>query len=101
MSLVNSDETPVAAVCALEKLDVRRAQEQVLQHGVVRQEQMRWRVSHLRAAQELIGQPGLAGIQNRECLGCFSRRVRCVTDIAAEGDMRCGGKDLSKPLDLI
>jgi hypothetical protein len=44
-----------AAVLALEQLDVRRAQQQVLKHRVVGEQQVRRAVAHLLAAEQLAG----------------------------------------------
>ena len=61
--LVEHDEPPVPAVLSLEQFHVGRAEQQVLEHRVVGEQQVRRVVAHLLTAEQLVRQPWLARVQ--------------------------------------
>src|SRR5947209_5798423 len=101
MRLVQDYEMPVPAVCPLEQVDISRTQEQVLQHRVVREQQMRWCGSHLSPAEQLIWQPRFARIEQAEGLLSLASAFTGVSDVAAESDMRRGCQHLPEPFELV
>ena len=89
------------AIGTLEQVDVGGAQQQVFEHGVVGQQQVRRRGPHLGAAKQLVGQPGLTRIEHCELLRSLARRLGGVTNVAAEGEVGGMCQQLAEPLDLV
>ena len=84
-----------------EELDVPRTQEEVFEHGVVGEEDMGRVRLHLLAAELLVGQQCLTGMEGLEVpLGVFCR-VLGLPGVAPEGDLGDVGQECSEPLELV
>ena len=101
MRLIEHDEPPVPAVLALEQIDIRRAQQQVLQHRVVGEQQVRRAVPHLLPAEQLAGQPGLPGVELLEQRRTLARPFRGISRIVPERDVRESLENLAQPAHLV
>ncbi len=101
MRLVQHDEAPVPAVRPLEQVHVRGAQQQVLQHRVVGQQQVRRAVAHLGSGEQLVREPGLARVQGLEQGGALGGPLRCLPGVPAERDLGCAREHLPQPAHLV
>ena len=88
VGLVEDHEPPVAAVRALEQVHVCRAKQQVLQHRVVGEQQVRRGLAHLGAGQQLVREPGLARVERVEERRAFGGPLRRLAGVPAERDVR-------------
>ena len=101
MGLVDHDVGPVGGVLAVEERAIRGTQEQVLEHGVVGEQDVRGRALHLLAGDELVGQRFLAVVEllvflDRSLGGLFR-----LAGVAAECDVRDILEHLAQTLDLV
>ena len=99
--LVEHDEPPVAAVLSLEQFHVGRAEQQVLEHRVVGEQQVRRVVAHLLTAEQLVRQPWLARVQRLVERRALGGALRGVTGVAAESDLRRVGQQPAQPAELV
>ena len=65
----------------------RRSQQQVLEHRVVRQQDVRRRCLHLARARSLVREAGLAGYGRGSPLPPSLRSSACLADVAPERDL--------------
>ena len=86
---------------SLKQIHVCGAEEEILKHGVVGEQQMWGSCLHLLPREQLIRQARFAGIEEFKLALSFTRRLGRVTDIAAKSDVRGRGKHLPKPLHLV
>ena len=99
--LVQGDEAPVPGVLALEQVEVGGAQQQVLQHRVVGEQQVRRLAPHLLAADELVGQRVALAVQAVVRVAGLPVAVLGVAGVAAEGDVRAAGEQFPQPFELV
>ncbi len=101
MGLVQDQEPPVPAVDPLEQVHVRRAEQQILQHGVVGEQQVRRAGAHLLPAEQLVRQALPAGVELVEQGSALARPLGGIAGVAAERDGGYGGQQLPQPLQLV
>gem|GEM_PF-5139442 len=99
--LVQGDEPPVPGVLALEQVEVGGAQQQVLQHRVVGEQQVRRPAPHLLAADELVGQRVALAVQAVVGVEGLPVAVLGLAGVAAEGDVRAAGEQFPQPFELV
>lgn len=98
MGLVQDNEPPALP---LEQIEVGRPEQQVLQHGVIGQQQVRRPVPHLLPAEQLVRQSNLPRVERFECRLAVPGAVRGLAGVPAEGDVRNLGQQLTEPLELV
>src|SRR4051812_3528443 len=84
MHLVEDDLTPVLPGLAVEKRAVKGPQEQVFEHRVVRQQQVRRALLHRFTADQFVFEARLVWVALPEIVLGFLLRMTRLSDVAAE-----------------